>query len=219
MGAGKSTVARLLAPALGCAAVDTDQLVEGWAGRTVAQIFAQDGERQFREAETWAIAELARMSGPVVVSIGGGAVLSAANRAAMRELGTVVWLRARPATLAERVGTGHGRPLLAGGAGAGGGRATPLDVLAGLNSERRALYQDVADVIVDVDGLSAAQVARQVAEALAELAPGPARLPTVVPTSVRPVYEPGTDLRRTLAPSHGRPGREVLPGAGRAGRS
>ena len=177
MGSGKSTVARLLSGALGWRAVDTDQLVEGEAGKTVAEIFEQDGEEEFRAAEALAIASVGRTGGPLVVSVGGGAVLSGANRRAMRELGTVVWLRARPATLAERVGTGQGRPLLSadrqGLAGPMGPVGT-VEALLRLDSERRALYAEVADLVVDVDDLSPSEVARRVADALADVNAGPA---------------------------------------------
>jgi shikimate kinase len=168
MGTGKSTVARLLAGALGYGLVDTDSLVEARAGRTVAEIFEHDGEQRFRAAEAHAVAGLGDMEGPLVVSVGGGAVLAEANRRAMRALGTVVWLRARPATLAERVGAGLGRPLLSSGPVGPGGATAPHDVLARLDGERRALYEEVADLVVDVDDLSAPQVARRVADALAE---------------------------------------------------
>jgi shikimate kinase len=161
MGAGKSTVARLLAAELGCRTVDTDDLIEKRKSRTVAEIFADEGEAAFRAAETHAIAELGDIVGPIVVSVGGGAVLSGANRGALRSLGTVVWLRARPATLARRVGRGEGRPLLA----AGGSR--PHERLAQLARERQAQYQEVAHLVVDVDDLSSRDVARAVKAALA----------------------------------------------------
>lgn len=176
MGTGKSTVARLLGGALGYGVVDTDQLVEGRAGRTVAEIFDQDGEGEFRVAEARAIAEVGEMAGPLVVSVGGGAVLAATNRAALRALGTVVWLRARPATLAERLRAGHGRPLLTTGPGAPDGTTTPYGVLVRLDHERGAFYEEVADVVIDVDEVSPLQVARLVADALAERdAPAPGR--------------------------------------------
>ncbi len=161
MGAGKSTVARLLADAFGCAALDTDDMVERRAGRTVAEMFADEGEDAFRAAESQAITELGAVLGPLVASVGGGAVLSAANRAVLHSIGTVVWLRAQPATLARRVGRGAGRPLLRrGGLG-------PLEVLAQIAEERQAYYQQVADVVVDVDGLSSRHVARELLEMLA----------------------------------------------------
>jgi shikimate kinase len=176
MGTGKSTVARLLAGALRYGTVDSDELVEGRAGRTVAEIFDRDGETEFRAAEARAIAEVGEMAGPLVVSVGGGAVLAATNRAAMRALGTVVWLRARPVTLAERLRAGHGRPLLATGPGVPAGATTTYDILVRLDAERRPLYEEVADVIVDVDDLSAPQVARRVSDALTGLGvPAPGR--------------------------------------------
>jgi 5-deoxy-5-amino-3-dehydroquinate synthase len=179
MGTGKSTVARLLADALGYGLIDTDGLVEARAGRTVAEIFEQDGEPHFRAAEARAIAELAAMKGPLVVSVGGGAVLAAANRRAMRALGTVVWLRAHPATLAERVGAGHDRPLLSTGSHDSSGATAPHDALVRLDGERRALYEEVAEVVVDVDDLSAPQVARRVADALVPVRDLPVREVTV----------------------------------------
>jgi shikimate kinase len=178
MGTGKSTVAGLLGAMLGLGAVDTDQLVEGRAGRTVAEIFEDDGEAGFRVAEARAIAEVGEMAGPLVVSVGGGAVLAATNRAALRALGTVVWLRARPSTLTERLRAAHGRPLLSTGPGGTGGATAPHDVLVRLDYERRALYEEVAHVVIDVDELSALQVAQLVADAVAEReAPAPRRRP------------------------------------------
>jgi shikimate kinase len=94
MGAGKSTVAALLAARLGWPSVDTDAMVESGAGATVAEVFDRYGEAAFRAAEAQAIAELEQVEAPLIVSVGGGAVLNEANRSAMRAAGTVVWLRA-----------------------------------------------------------------------------------------------------------------------------
>jgi shikimate kinase len=168
MGTGKSTVAGLLGGMLGLGAVDTDQLVEGRAGRTVAEIFEEVGEAGFRVAEARAISEVGEMAGPLVVSVGGGAVLAPTNRAAMRALGTVVWLRARPATLAARLRAGRDRPLLSTSPGNPSGATTAHDILVRLGTERRPLYEEVADIVVDVDDLSAPEVARHVADALIE---------------------------------------------------
>ncbi|HUC15154.1 MAG TPA: shikimate kinase, partial [Acidimicrobiales bacterium] len=153
--------ARLLAESFGCPAFDTDEMVERRAGRTVAEMFAGEGEDAFRAAESRAISELGSFVGPLVASVGGGAVLSGANRDALRSVGTVVWLRALPATLARRVGRGGGRPLLRRASGG------PLEVLAQLAEERRPYYQEVADLVVDVDGLSSRQVARELLGLLA----------------------------------------------------
>lgn len=165
MGAGKSTVARALAEQLGWPLLDTDRAVEQRQGRTVAQIFAEDGEAIFRSEESAALAAVARLEGPIVVSVGGGAVISASNRAALNGAGTVVWLRASSETLAARVGSGRGRPLLA---GAKGGAAQALRRLL---EERRPFYEEVADVVVDVDGLAAPEVARRVIQGLGLGAP------------------------------------------------
>ena len=109
------------------------------------------GEAAFRAAEAAALAEAVAEHGPVVVSVAGGAVLDPANRALIGRSGTVVWLRADPATLAGRVGDGAGRPLLGDGPGGRSWRR--------LEAERRPLYAELADAVVDVDDLDPAEVA------------------------------------------------------------
>jgi shikimate kinase len=161
MGAGKSTVAALLAARLGWPVIDTDTIVERQAGSTVAEIFARDGEEVFRAAEAGAIAGLRAGQEPLVVSVGGGAVVSEANREALREAGTIVWLRASPATLAARVGTGRSRPLLSRSG------LDPQSALAQLAVEREGYYQAAADLVVDVDNTSAIEAADRVMTALA----------------------------------------------------
>jgi shikimate kinase len=158
MGAGKSTVARLVAAKVRYPTVDTDELVARDEHMSVAEIFTEKGEDAFRAAESAVIARLANIEGPLVVSVGGGAVLRPENRRAMRSLGTVVWLRARPATLAARLGRGEGRPLLV----ARGSTLAPAETLSRLAAERHDLYQEVADVTIDVDELSPRQAAARV---------------------------------------------------------
>jgi shikimate kinase len=167
MGAGKSTVARLAATRLGWDWVDTDDEVEAASGTTVADIFARHGEPHFRQEETRAIDAVLRRSQPLVISVGGGAVLDEGNRQRLRGAGTVVWLRARPDTLVERVGHGADRPLLA-----GGGSADRVEILRRLDLERRPFYDEVAHGIVDVDGLDAPTVAEQVLDRAELGAPG-----------------------------------------------
>jgi len=153
MGAGKTTVGRIMADRLGCPYVDSDAEVAADTGRTAPEILAADGEAALRVAESAALREAVSRPAPVVVSVAGGAVLDAGNRALIRDSGTVVWLRAAPATLAERVGDGAGRPLL--------GR-DPAAALIRLDEVRRPLYAEVADIVVDVDDLTPEAVADQV---------------------------------------------------------
>jgi shikimate kinase len=172
MGAGKSTVAGLLAARLGWSVVDTDEVVEARAGMSVAEIFSRGGEAAFRQEEERALAEVGVSPGPLVVSVGGGAVLSATNRSVLQRAGTVVWLRAKAATLAARVGDGAGRPLLAGRGQAGVTRAGepsgggPREALERLVAERQRFYEEVANAIVDVDDCSPHETAQCVLAAL-----------------------------------------------------
>jgi shikimate kinase len=157
MGAGKTNVGRRIARRLGWRHVDADKRIERTTGRTIPDIFATDGEAGFRTIEHEVLETLLRLPGRTVVSTGGGAVLLPANRALMRERGTVVWLRARPETLLARVRDAEGRPLLA---------DDPAGAIRRLAAERQAAYTDAAQVIVDVDGLNADQVADAVLAAV-----------------------------------------------------
>ncbi len=153
MGAGKSTVGRLLADRLGRAFLDSDELIEAETGRTVAQIFADDGEAVFRAVETDVLTQMLDGDEAAVIAAAGGSVLEPANRAHMRARGTVVWLRVDLPQLTERVKSGVHRPLL---------DDDPAATLARLAAEREALYRESAHEIVDVDELSPTEVADRV---------------------------------------------------------
>jgi shikimate kinase len=154
MGSGKSTSGRVLATRLGFAFADADVEIERTAGRTIRAIFADDGEATFRQIEAEVLAALLARAEPTVIAAGGGAVLALANRTLARQRGLVVWLRAEPATLIERVATrtdrANVRPLL---------DEDPASKIERLVAERRASYEDAADLVVDVDALSPNAVA------------------------------------------------------------
>jgi shikimate kinase len=157
MGAGKTTVGRLVAATLGWGYLDSDAEVEEATGMGVAEIFARDGEVAFRDAEDEALRRACSGTESVVVSVAGGAVLRPANRELIRQSGLVAWLRADPATLAARVGDGSGRPLLGN---------DPLTALSALEAVRRPLYDEVADLTIDVDVLSPDETATRIVDAL-----------------------------------------------------
>ena len=151
MGAGKTTVGRLLADAWGTTARDTDQDVEAAEGRSVADIFVDSGEPVFRDLERAAVADaLATHDG--VLALGGGAVLDAGTRDLL--VGQeVVFLRVGLSDAVKRVGLGTSRPLLLGNVR--GRIKTLLD-------ERTPVYEAVATLVVDTDGRSPEDVAEEI---------------------------------------------------------
>ena len=154
-GAGKSTVAALLADAWGVPVRDTDQDVEAADGRSVTDIFVESGEAFFRERESVAVAAaLAEHQG--VLALGGGAVLDPATRARL-EGHPVVFLAVGLSEAVKRVGLGTSRPLLLGNV-----RAR----IKALLDERAPVYASVAQLTVDTDGRTPEQVAEEILEAL-----------------------------------------------------
>ena len=151
MGAGKTTVGRLVADALGVGFADTDELVEQRTGRTVAELFVDEGEAYFRQLERDAVAD-ALETHAGVLALGGGAVLDPRTRAQLQGH-PVVFLRVGLADAAQRVGLGVTRPLLLGNVR---GRIKQL------LDERTPVYESVADHVVDTDGLTAQDVADRV---------------------------------------------------------
>ena len=144
MGSGKSTVGRVLAERLGRPLYDSDAMIEERTGRTVREIFAADGEPAFRVLETAALTEALRSEVPCIVAAAGGVVLAEDNRRLLRESGAkVVWLAADPAVLVERVRSGGHRPAL---------DDDPAGTLLRMQHEREALYREVADLVITVDG-------------------------------------------------------------------
>ena len=159
MGAGKTTVGRILARRLKRRFLDCDQDLERRCGVRVPVIFEIEGERGFRGREAQMIAELTALEG-VVLATGGGAVLAEENRRQLAARGTVVYLRATPEDLHRRVRRDKQRPLLAG--------ADPLARLRALYAERDPLYLAVADVVVESGAQSVQALARMLLGKLGE---------------------------------------------------
>jgi shikimate kinase len=140
MGAGKTTVARILARRLDRAFYDTDHEIERRTGVKIPVIFEIEGETGFRQREEQTLAELAAQDN-IVLATGGGIVLSEVNRALLKERGLVVYLRAQPRDLWYRTRHDKNRPLLQ--------TPDPLSRLQELYEQRDPLYTEVADIVVD----------------------------------------------------------------------
>ncbi len=154
MGAGKSTVGRIVAERLGRRLIDSDELIEERTGRTVREIFAADGEEAFRALESAALLDALADPEPSVIAAAGGVVLREANRRALVESDArVVWLLADPEVLLDRVRNGMHRPLL---------DDDPEGTLQRMWDEREPLYHEVADAIVSVDHRSINEVVEAV---------------------------------------------------------
>ena len=151
MGAGKTTVAAMLGEAWDLPVRDTDADIETAEGRSISDIFVDDGEDHFRSLETRAVADaLATHDG--VLALGGGAVLRPETRELLVGL-PVVFLRVGLSEAVKRVGLGVGRPLLLGNV-----RAR----IKALLDERTPVYESVAAQVVETDGRTADEVAAEV---------------------------------------------------------
>lgn len=159
-GTGKSTVGRVIAERLSLPFIDADAALEARAGRPVAEIFAE-GEPAFRDLES-AVLKGITAGPPAVLATGGGAVLRPDNRQALRAFGKVVWLAARPETLADRLHNDPSglaaRPSLTG--------MGVIEEIAAVLEARAEYYRRVSDVMVDTDGLGPADVADAVLQRL-----------------------------------------------------
>lgn len=150
-GAGKSTTARAVAERLGVASRDTDDDVEAATGTTIGDLFVERGEEHFRELEKTAVAAALHQHDGVL-AVGGGAVLDAGTREALKQC-TVVFLDVGIKDAASRIGLNRDRPLLLG---------NPRAQWIRLMEQRRPLYEDVAAVTVATDGRTVDEVADEV---------------------------------------------------------
>ena len=142
MGAGKSTIGRLLSQELHLEFVDSDKEIEKRAGADIPWIFDVEGESGFRDREESVIESLSAQK-DIVLSTGGGAVIRDANRSVLKEHGIVVYLNTSVAQQLDRTSRDKNRPLLQ--------TADPESVLEELMSVRHPLYLETADIIVKTD--------------------------------------------------------------------
>ena len=161
MGSGKTTVGKRIAQELGYPFVDSDDVVASVAGKSVRELFTQDGEARFRQCESDAIKSvLVGRKSSVVLATGGGAVISSENRSLISEQASnVVWLDASVDDLVVRTKQSAARPLLDGDAAA---------TLQSLSNQRSAWYEEVATVRIDTRGKTVAKVCSAVMEAIRE---------------------------------------------------
>ncbi len=156
MGAGKTEVGKVLAERLGYEFVDTDALVEQAASASVGDVFRTRGEDGFRALERDAVVKAAARPRRVI-ACGGGAILSLRNYGVLKGAGAIVYLRASAGELVGRLGPGEGRPLLGG---------DPAEAVPRLLAERETAYEAAADIVVDTDARTPAEIAAEVAERL-----------------------------------------------------
>lgn len=150
MGCGKSTVGYKLSNKLRKTLLDTDSLIEQKEGISISDIFATKGEEYFRELEVSCLKELKNESESSVISLGGGTPLREVNRPLIKELGTVIYLKATPKTIYERTKNNTKRPLLQ--------CENPKERIEQLLEQRNPVYESLADAVVCVDGKQSYEV-------------------------------------------------------------
>ena len=158
-GTGKSSVAPLLAPRLGWGYVDSDAQIEKVSGLSIPGFFARHGEQAFRIQEARCIKWVSGLSDPLIVAVGGGAVLDLENRILMKENGIIIWFRAALDTLVARLSSQVAtRPLI--------GEGDIRSNLKNLEAVRAPLYQEIATLTIDVDDGDIDKVTDRVLRAL-----------------------------------------------------
>ena len=158
MGAGETTIGRLLAQQLKLAFVDSDKEIEERTGADIPWIFDVEGEEGFRDREQQVIDELTQREG-VLVATGGGAILRSENRRALSSRGFVIYLHTTVEQQVARTNRDRHRPLLQGG--------DPEAILRELTAIRDPLYREIADHVAETDGCGARTVALNISRELA----------------------------------------------------
>lgn len=156
MGAGKSKIGLLLAEQLGRPFFDTDRMIEQETGKTVKQIFEEEGEQAFRDQETDIVRRLCQSPQPAVISLGGGALLKEENDRMVRQTGTIIYIKSSPRYILSRVKHTRKRPLLDVEEGPDF-EQNLLSRIESLLGQRKALYES-AHIIFDRDGLELEEI-------------------------------------------------------------
>ena len=153
MGSGKSTVGKIISDELFLTFHDTDEEIENRTGASIDWIFDLEGEEGFRKRETKILDELAQLNS-IVLSTGGGIILSDENRDTLSSRGTVFYLATPISVQLERTSKDKDRPLLKNG--------DPEAILKELHETREKLYESVADYVVDTESLTSQEVAAEI---------------------------------------------------------
>lgn len=155
MGSGKTTVGKLIAKIMGYTFIDTDEMIAVQEGRSISEIFATDGEQTFRDLETELLKRFIKdQRERLVISTGGGMPVREENRQILKQLGRVVYLKASPAVIHDRIKDDTERPLLQ--------CADPLKRIEEMIAARGPLYEDGAEIVINVDGLTPSEAADEV---------------------------------------------------------
>ncbi|MDR2706490.1 MAG: shikimate kinase [Planctomycetaceae bacterium] len=159
-GTGKTTIARKLSEQLHIPVFDSDAEIERHTGKNIADIFAQNGEAEFRNIEESTIAEILKqnMLNPFILATGGGAILRPETRCRLKNAGHVVWLTATPKTIFQRIqfdpASGTMRPNLT--------SLTPLEEIIALLEKRHPLYSETAHEIIETDLLKINEITNRI---------------------------------------------------------
>lgn len=154
MGSGKTTLGVRLSYRLKMPVEDTDKLIEQREGKSISDIFKEDGEEYFRKKETELLGEISTRKYSRIISVGGGTPVREENRPLLKKCGIVVYLKIKPETVYERLKDDTTRPLLA--------CDDPLSKIRSLMESRREAYEESADIIVDVDSVGTEEIINKV---------------------------------------------------------
>lgn len=160
MGCGKSTVGIKLSYRLRRIVEDTDKLIEKKAGKSISEIFQEEGEPCFRQMETECLKELLNSKDEKILATGGGLPMRRENHTLLKQLGCVVYLRISPQCVYERLKNDTSRPLLQ--------CEDPLERIRSLLAKRAPVYEEAADLVIDVDGKDMEHIITEIVQKLKE---------------------------------------------------